>query len=50
MYFGRFIEVGFIETICVKPLHPYTKMLVDSIHNMYKELTEKKDYSIKILE
>lgn len=50
MYLGRFIEVGFTETICVKPLHPYTKMLVDSIHDMYEELTKKKDDSIKIPE
>ena len=49
MYLGRFIEVGLIEKICVKPLHPYTKMLVDIIPDMEEEL-KKKDDSIKIPE
>lgn len=49
MYLSRFIEVGLTEKICVKPLHPYTKMLVDIIPDMKEEL-KKKDDSIKIPE
>lgn len=47
MYLGRFIEVGLTETICVKPLHPYTKMLADIIPDMQEEL-KKKGHSTKI--
>jgi len=47
MYLGRFIEVGLTETICTKPMHPYTKMLVDIIPDMEEELN-KKDISVRI--
>lgn len=43
MYLGRFIELGLTEIICVKPLHPYTKMLVDVIPDMQEELKKKED-------
>jgi len=41
MYLGRFIEVGSTETICSKPLHPYTKMLIGIIPDMQDELRVK---------
>jgi oligopeptide/dipeptide ABC transporter ATP-binding protein len=31
MYLGRIVEEGPVEDVCRKPLHPYTRLLIDSV-------------------
>jgi peptide/nickel transport system ATP-binding protein len=34
MYLGRIVELGFAETIFRRPLHPYTRLLLDAIPDL----------------
>ena len=34
MYLGRIVELGFAETIFSRPLHPYTRLLLDAIPDL----------------
>ena len=34
MYLGRIVEIGLTEDILNRPIHPYTKALMDSIPKM----------------
>lgn len=43
MYAGRVVETAFVERIFREPLHPYTKLLLRSIPDMYKP-GEKLEY------
>jgi oligopeptide/dipeptide ABC transporter ATP-binding protein len=31
MYLGRIVEIGDADDVCLRPLHPYTRLLVDSV-------------------
>jgi len=41
MYAGRTIEYGTVESVFLKPIHPYTKGLIDAIPSMEKGKTRK---------
>ncbi len=43
MYMGRFVEVGSVDAIYQNPLHPYTKLLLSAIPNVFDEVTEVKE-------
>ncbi len=46
MYAGQIVETGTMEQILFKPLHPYSKALMDSIVVPEKEIKAKKLYGI----
>jgi peptide/nickel transport system ATP-binding protein len=46
MYGGRLVEVGKMDDVVAKPLHPYTKLLLGSLVPLEKDIKNKKLKSI----
>jgi len=42
MYAGKIIEIGPVEDIFYRPLHPYTKALINSIPSIYGDISKLK--------